>query len=163
MQNRTTLVCADAGRNLRNQRCIEIQYKYNTRKSQNRLAGHFRGVFTASCVFQVIFPGAFAVGSRLLSVRGIVKNVQKLFSVLPGLVEQGNILRIRPHKEQLPQVSEKAYFCGSCFFSRETRPGGARQKHSDKTHMRHIMHAQILADTDAAAGILRQTRSRPRK
>ena len=29
--------------------------------------------------------------------------------------------------------------------------------------MRHIMHAQILADTDAAAGILRQTRSRPRK
>ena len=25
------------------------------------------------------------------------------------------------------------------------------------------MHAQILADTDAAAGILRQTRSRPRK
>ena len=48
-------------------------------------------------------------------------------------------------------------------FSRETRPGGARQKHSDKTHMRHIMHAQILADTDAVAGILRQTRSRPRK
>ena len=40
---------------------------------------------------------------------------------------------------------------------------GARQKHSDKTHMRHIMRAQILADTDAAAGILRQTRSRPRK
>ena len=29
--------------------------------------------------------------------------------------------------------------------------------------MRHIMHAQILADTDAAAGILRQARSRPRK
>ena len=29
--------------------------------------------------------------------------------------------------------------------------------------MRHIMHAQILADTDAATGILRQTRSRPRK
>ena len=29
--------------------------------------------------------------------------------------------------------------------------------------MRHIMHAQILADTDAAAGILRKTRSRPRK
>ena len=25
------------------------------------------------------------------------------------------------------------------------------------------MHAQILADTDAVAGILRQTRSRPRK
>ena len=53
-----------------------------------------RGVFTASCVFQVIFPGAFAVGSRLLSVRGIVKNIQKRFGVLPGLVEQGNILRI---------------------------------------------------------------------
>ena len=60
----------------------------------NGFAGHFRGVFTASCVFQVIFPGAFAVGSRLLSVRGIVKNVQKRFGVLPGLVEQGNILRI---------------------------------------------------------------------
>ena len=27
MRNRTTLVCADAGRNLRNQRCIEIQCK----------------------------------------------------------------------------------------------------------------------------------------
>ena len=60
----------------------------------NGFAGHFRGMFTASCVFQVIFPGAFAVGSRLLSARGIVKSVQKLFSVLPGLVEQGNILRI---------------------------------------------------------------------
>ena len=60
----------------------------------NGFAGHFRGVFTASCVFQVIFPGAFAVGSRLLSVRGIVKNIQKRFGVLPGLVEQGNILRI---------------------------------------------------------------------
>ena len=51
-------------------------------------------MFTASCVFQVIFPGAFAVGARLLSVRGIVKNIQKRFGVLPGLVEQGNILRI---------------------------------------------------------------------
>ena len=60
----------------------------------NGFAGHFRGVFTASCVFQVIFPGAFAVGSRLLSVRGTVKNIQKRFGVLPGLVEQGNILRI---------------------------------------------------------------------
>ena len=60
----------------------------------NGFAGHFRGVFTASCVFQVIFPGAFAVGSRLLSVRRIVKNVQKRFGVLSGLVEQGNILRI---------------------------------------------------------------------
>ena len=49
----------------------------------NGFAGHFRGVFTASCVFQEIFPGAFAVGSRLLSVRGIVKNVQKRFGVLP--------------------------------------------------------------------------------
>ena len=27
----------------------------------NGFAGHFRGVFTASCVFQVIFPGAFTV------------------------------------------------------------------------------------------------------
>ena len=52
----------------------------------NGFAGHFRGVFTASCVFQVIFPGAFAVGSRLLSVRGTVKNIQKRFGVLPGLV-----------------------------------------------------------------------------
>ena len=60
----------------------------------NGFAGHFRDVFTASCVFQVIFPGAFAVRSRLLSVRGIVKNIQKRFAVLPGLVEQGNILRI---------------------------------------------------------------------
>lgn len=60
----------------------------------NGFAGHFRGVFTASCVFQVIFPGTFAVRSRLLSVRGIVKNIQKRFAVLPGLVEQGNILRI---------------------------------------------------------------------
>ena len=60
----------------------------------NGFAGHFCGVFTASCVFQVIFPGAFTVGSRLLSVRGIVKNIQKRFGVLPGLVEQGNILRI---------------------------------------------------------------------
>ena len=40
------------------------------------------------------------VGSRLLSVRGIMKNIQKRFGVLPGLVEQGNILRIRPHQEQ---------------------------------------------------------------
>ena len=60
----------------------------------NGFAGHFRGVFTASCVFQVIFPGAFTVRSRLLSVRGIVKNIQKRFGVLPGHVEQGNILRI---------------------------------------------------------------------
>ena len=51
-------------------------------------------MFTASCVFQVIFSGAFTVGSRLLSVRGIVKNIQKRFGVLPGLVEQRNILRI---------------------------------------------------------------------
>ena len=133
MQNRTTLVCADAGRNLRNQRCIEIQYKYNTRKSQNRLAGHFRGVFTASCVFQVIFPGTFAVGSRLLSVRGIVKNIQKRFGVLPGLVEQGDILRIRPHKEQLPQVSEKAYFCGSCLF--HARQGRAAPDRNTRTKL----------------------------
>ena len=35
----------------------------------NGFAGHFRGVFTASCVFQVIFPGAFAVGSRLFRPR----------------------------------------------------------------------------------------------
>ena len=35
----------------------------------NDFAGHFRGVFTASCVFQVIFPGAFAVGSRLFRPR----------------------------------------------------------------------------------------------
>ena len=35
----------------------------------NDFAGHFRGVFTASCVFQVIFPGAFTVGSRLFRPR----------------------------------------------------------------------------------------------
>ena len=35
----------------------------------NGFAGHFRGVVTASCVFQVIFPGAFAVGSRLFRPR----------------------------------------------------------------------------------------------
>ena len=60
----------------------------------NGFAGHFCGMFTASYVFQLIFPGALAVSSGLLSVRGIVKNIQKRFGVLPGLVEQGNILRI---------------------------------------------------------------------
>lgn len=65
-----------------------------TQLFSNGFAGHFDGVFAASCVFQVIFPGTFAVGSRLLSVCGIVKNIQKRFGVLPGLVEQGNTLRI---------------------------------------------------------------------
>ena len=60
----------------------------------NGFAGHFCGVFATSHIFQVIFPGAFTVGLRLLSVCGIVKNIQKRFGVLPGLVEQGNILRI---------------------------------------------------------------------
>ena len=49
----------------------------------NGFAGHFCGVFTASCVFQVIFPGAFAVGSRLLSVRGIVEEHPKAFRRSP--------------------------------------------------------------------------------
>ena len=60
----------------------------------NGFAGHFCGAFATSHIFQVIFPGALAVSSGLLSVRGIVKNIQKRFGVLPGLVEQGNILRI---------------------------------------------------------------------
>ena len=60
----------------------------------NGFTGHFHGEFTASCVFQVIFLGAFAVGSRFLFIRGIVKNLQKPFGVLPSLVEQRNVLRI---------------------------------------------------------------------
>lgn len=60
----------------------------------NGFAGHFCGMFTASYVFQVIFPGALAVSSGLLSVRGIMEDIQKLLGAFSGLIEQGNILRI---------------------------------------------------------------------
>ena len=55
-------------------------------------AGHFCGVFAASDIFQIIFPVALAVGAGLLTIGRIMKNVQELFRVLPGFVEQGNIL-----------------------------------------------------------------------
>jgi len=51
-------------------------------------------VFATSHIFQVIFPGALAVSSGLLSVRGIMEDIQKLLGAFSGLVEQGNILRI---------------------------------------------------------------------
>ena len=60
----------------------------------NGFAGHFCGVFATSHIFQVIFPGALAVSSGLLSVRGIMEDIQKLLGAFSGLVEQGNILRI---------------------------------------------------------------------
>ena len=56
--------------------------------------GRFRCVFATSCVFQVIFPGTLAVGARFLTIRGIMENIQKLLSVLSGLVEQRDVLRI---------------------------------------------------------------------
>ena len=60
----------------------------------NGFAGHFCGMFTASYVFQVIFPGALAVSSGLLSFCGIMEDIQKLLGAFSGLIEQGNILRI---------------------------------------------------------------------
>ena len=51
-------------------------------------------MLAASCVFQVILPGTMAVSPGLLSVCGIMENVQKLLGVFSGLVEQGNILGI---------------------------------------------------------------------
>ena len=60
----------------------------------NGFAGHFCGVFATSHIFQVIFPGALAVSSGLLSVRGIMEDIQKLLGAFSGLIEQGNILRI---------------------------------------------------------------------
>lgn len=60
----------------------------------NGFAGHFCVMFTASYVFHVIFPGALAVSSGLLSVRGIMEDIQKLLGAFSGLIEQGNILRI---------------------------------------------------------------------
>ena len=60
----------------------------------NGFAGHFRGVFATSHIFQVIFPGALAVSSGLLSVRGIMEDIQKLLGAFSGLIEPGNILRI---------------------------------------------------------------------
>lgn len=59
----------------------------------NGFAGHLGGMLAASGVFQVIFPGAFAVGAGLLAIGRIMQNVQKLFRVLSGFVEQGDILR----------------------------------------------------------------------
>ena len=60
----------------------------------NRFARHFCSMFAAFCVLQIVFPGALAVGAGLLPVRRIMENIQKLFGVLSGLVEQGNILGI---------------------------------------------------------------------
>ena len=60
----------------------------------NGFAGHFCGVFAASHIFQIIFSGALAVGAGLLAIGRIMKNVQELFCVLSGFVEQGNILGI---------------------------------------------------------------------
>ena len=60
----------------------------------NGFAGHFCGVFAASDIFQIIFPGALAVGAGFLPVCRIMENIQKFFSVFSGFVEQGNILGI---------------------------------------------------------------------
>ena len=60
----------------------------------NGFAGHFCGVFAASCVLQVVFPGALAVGAGLLSFCRVMEHVQELLGVLSGLVEQGNVLGI---------------------------------------------------------------------
>ena len=42
----------------------------------NGFAGHFCGVFAASCVLQVVFPGALAVGAGLLSFCRVMEHVQ---------------------------------------------------------------------------------------
>ena len=60
----------------------------------NGFAGHFCGAFATSHIFQVIFPGALAVSSGLLSVRGIMEDILKLLGAFSGLIEQRNILRI---------------------------------------------------------------------
>ena len=60
----------------------------------NGFAGHLGSMLAASGVFQVILPGALAVGAGLLSLCGIMENIQKLLGVLSGLVEQGNVLGI---------------------------------------------------------------------
>ena len=60
-----------------------------------KLLAEYKGI-AASGVFQIILPGALAVGAGLLSLYGIMENIQKLFGVLSGFVKKGNILRI-PH------------------------------------------------------------------
>ena len=60
----------------------------------NGFAGHLGSMLAASGVFQVILPGTLAVGAGLLPICGIMENIQKLFGVLSGLVEQGNVLGI---------------------------------------------------------------------
>ena len=46
-------------------------------------------MLTASCVFQVIFPGTLAVIAGFLSVCGIMENNQKLLRVFSGFIELG--------------------------------------------------------------------------
>ena len=65
-----------------------------TKLLPNGFTGHFCSMFAASGVFQIIFSGALAIGAGLLAIRRVMQAVQKLFCVFPGLVEQGNILRV---------------------------------------------------------------------
>lgn len=60
----------------------------------NCFAGHLGGMLAASCVFQVIFPGALAVSAGLLPVCRIMENIQKFLGVLSGLIDQRNVLGI---------------------------------------------------------------------
>ena len=54
----------------------------------NCFAGHFGSMLAASCVFQVILPSTLAVSARLLPIRGIMENIQKLLGIFSGLIEQ---------------------------------------------------------------------------
>ena len=65
-----------------------------TQLFSNGFAGHFDGVFAASCVFQVIFPGTLAVSPGLHPICGIMESIQKLLCVFSGLIEQRNVLGI---------------------------------------------------------------------
>ena len=60
----------------------------------NGSADHFCSMLAASCVFQVILAGALAAGAGLSAGGGVMKNIKEPFSMLSGLIQQGNVLRI---------------------------------------------------------------------
>ena len=51
-------------------------------------------MFVASGVFQIILSGTLAVGAGLLTICWVMQDIQQLFDIFPGFIEQGNILRV---------------------------------------------------------------------
>lgn len=51
-------------------------------------------MLAAAGVFQVVFPGSFAVGAWLLTIGGAVEYIQQFFCVFTSFVQQRDILRI---------------------------------------------------------------------